>query len=445
MKKITLLLSLLIKSIGFSQTELLTNGDFSKGDTSWAFTAGSVVNGEAAFSSTASGGNAWDTQLVQGSLTFTNAQKYTISFDARADVARNITLAIQNVGAWDDQFRQDFSLTTTMTTYTATFSAASSNGNVQIGFLMAGFGVTHGVYYDNVSLTTSAAPSCSDGIQNQDETGIDCGGSVCPACPTPPSVAAPTPPARTAGDVVSIYSDAYSSIITYDNFDAGWCGSTAATEVMIASNNTLKKNAGIACHGIDFKSDRQDLSSFTHVHFDFYTNDTDLTGDVFNFKLVDFAGGSGEVSALEVNINGSTTPQLVANQWVSVDVDITSLGGVVANNLTRSDVAQIGITTTNLTNVWYDNIYLWKAPTAGLDDNAQTFVNMHPNPANGIVKFSTTSSELLSVSVYDLLGKQVIPAQTVKSELNISSLYPGVYFVKMDQGLNSITKKLLVN
>ena len=113
--------------------------------------------------------------------------------------------------------------------------------------------------------------------------------------------------------------------------------------------------------------------------------------------------------------------------------------------ITSIGFSQIGITTTNLTNVWYDNIYLWKAPTAGLDDNVQTFVNMHPNPANGIVKFSTTSSELLSVSVYDLLGKQVIPAQTVKSELNISSLYPGVYFVKMDQGLNSITKKLLVN
>ena len=102
MKKITLLLSLLITSIGFSQTELLTNGDFSNGDTNWALTGGSVVNGEAAFSSTASGGNAWDNQLVQGSLTFTNAQQYTISFDARADVARNITLAIQNVGAWDD-------------------------------------------------------------------------------------------------------------------------------------------------------------------------------------------------------------------------------------------------------------------------------------------------------------------------------------------------------
>ncbi|KAA3630285.1 MAG: hypothetical protein DWQ02_18175, partial [Bacteroidetes bacterium] len=27
-------------------------------------------------------------------------------------------------------------------------------------------------------------PTCDDGIQNQDETGVDCGGSTCPACPT---------------------------------------------------------------------------------------------------------------------------------------------------------------------------------------------------------------------------------------------------------------------
>ncbi len=32
---------------------------------------------------------------------------------------------------------------------------------------------------------TSASPTCDDGIQNGDETGIDCGGSDCPACPVP--------------------------------------------------------------------------------------------------------------------------------------------------------------------------------------------------------------------------------------------------------------------
>ena len=176
---------------------------------------------------------------------------------------------------------------------------------------------------------------------------------------TGPTAAAPTPPERNADDVISIYSDAYSPI-SIGNFDAGWCGGSAVTEVAVAGNNTLKKNAGVDCHGIDFSSNRQDLSSFTHIHFDFYTDDTDLTGDVFNVKLVDFAGGNGEASALEVNINTGTTPGIVAGTWVSVDIDITSLGGIVTGSLTRSDIAQIGITTANLTNVWYDNIYLYK-------------------------------------------------------------------------------------
>ncbi len=143
-----------------------------------------------------------------------------------------------------------------------------------------------------------------------------------------PTVAAPTPPARSASNVVSIYSDAYTPI-TVSNFDAGWCGGSAVTQVSIAGNNTLKKNTGIDCHGIDFSSNRLNLSSFTHIHFDIYTDDTNLIGDVFNVKLVDFAGGAGEASALEININTGTTPAIVAGTWVSVDIPITSLGGVV--------------------------------------------------------------------------------------------------------------------
>jgi hypothetical protein len=176
---------------------------------------------------------------------------------------------------------------------------------------------------------------------------------------TGPAVAAPTPPTRIATNVASIYSDTYAPV-TINNFDAGWCGASAVTQVSIAGNNTLRKNAGVDCHGIDFSASRLDLSTFTHIHFDFYTTDTDLTGDVFNVKLVDFAGGTGEASALEVNINTGTSPAIVAGTWVSVDINITALGGVVTGNLTRSNVAQIGITTANLTNVWYDNIYLYK-------------------------------------------------------------------------------------
>jgi len=85
------------------------------------------------------------------------------------------------------------------------------------------------------------------------------------------------------------------------------------------------------------------------------------------------------------------------------------------------------------------------ADTASVDDFFANSVKLHPNPANGVVRFSTVTNEALEVSVYDLLGKQVIPVRTVQSQLNISSLNPGMYFVNMKQGASVATKKLLVN
>ena len=82
--------------------------------------------------------------------------------------------------------------------------------------------------------------------------------------------------------------------------------------------------------------------------------------------------------------------------------------------------------------------------TAGVEDISANAVKMYPNPANGVVNFSSASNEAIGVTVYDLLGKQVMEAQNVQSQLNISSLNPGMYFVKMTQGTSSATKKLVV-
>ncbi|MDA7706566.1 MAG: T9SS type A sorting domain-containing protein [Flavobacteriaceae bacterium] len=83
--------------------------------------------------------------------------------------------------------------------------------------------------------------------------------------------------------------------------------------------------------------------------------------------------------------------------------------------------------------------------TAGLEDFAANAVKMYPNPAKGFVNFSSASNEALDVAVYDMLGKEVLRANAVQSQLNISSLNPGMYFVNMTQGTNVSTKKLLVN
>ena len=48
-----------------------------------------------------------------------------------------------------------------------------------------------------VSLSCTGTPSCFDGVQNQDENGVDCGGTTCPPCapaaPPPPSTPPPPP------------------------------------------------------------------------------------------------------------------------------------------------------------------------------------------------------------------------------------------------------------
>ena len=431
MKKITLLLSLLITSIGFSQTELLTNGDFSNGDTNWAFTGGgSVVSGEAAFSTTASGGNPWDTQLVQGSLSFTNAQEYTLSFYARADAARDITVAIQNVGAWDDQFRQNFSLTTTMTKYTETFNAASSNTNAQIGFLMAGFGVTDGVYYDNVSLTTTPAASCSDGIQNQDETGVDCGGATCPACPTPPNSAAPTP-TQNAADVISLFSDAYTDVAS--STSPGWNEDvTAETH----ANNPVLKTTNFLPFAL---TSAIDVTGQT-LHVDVWLPQLPSAGAGLLIKVLDAANGPNEGNYIHPIAN------ITAGQWNSIDIDISNFSQAQGtwDATAQSRVDQVLVDIVDDTTMYVDNVYFWKAPTAGLDGSSLSSIKMHPNPASGIVRFATATTEALSVSVFDLLGKLVMPAQIIQSELSITGLNPGMYFVRMEQGGNSLTKKLLV-
>lgn len=367
-------------------------------------------------------GNPWQgAEVVQQTTNLKLTTDKTVSIDVYATQAFTLLAKVEMGTGPNSAASQSYTTPNTWQTLTFTFTqaldnTAIANGNYQKIVFFPNWKATNDgfnppgnftVYVDNI---TSEAASIA---------------------PLPqPTTAAPTPPARPAADVVSIYSDAYANI-TMNNFDAGWCGGAATTQVQIAGNNTLKKNTGVACHGIDFQTNRQNLTNFTHVHFDFYITDTDLTGDVFNFKLVEFGGGAGEVSALEVNINGGTTPQLVANQWVSVDVPITALGGVVAGNLTRSDIAQIGITTAMVDNVWYDNIYLHKNTVLSTSDFTASSVKFYPNPATNVLNIESALS-IEKVSVYNVLGQEIITKMPNSENvtIDVAHIQSGVYVFK---------------
>ena len=71
--------------------------------------------------------------------------------------------------------------------------------------------------------------------------------------------------------------------------------------------------------------------------------------------------------------------------------------------------------------------------------------NMYPNPTSlGYVNISSKTNTKMDISVFDILGKQVLEGKVENNQLNVSSLNAGVYIMKASQGEAVTTKKLVI-
>ncbi|WP_299890391.1 T9SS type A sorting domain-containing protein [uncultured Lacinutrix sp.] len=83
--------------------------------------------------------------------------------------------------------------------------------------------------------------------------------------------------------------------------------------------------------------------------------------------------------------------------------------------------------------------------TLSVDSFETSNFSIYPNPSNtGFVNIKTTSNEAVNVTVYNILGKQVIAQELENNTLNVSNLNSGVYLVKLTQNGASTTKKLVI-
>lgn len=73
-------------------------------------------------------------------------------------------------------------------------------------------------------------------------------------------------------------------------------------------------------------------------------------------------------------------------------------------------------------------------------------LTIYPNPTNsGKIYVSTKNALDKKVEVFDVLGKKVLETITSTKEVNVSSLSPGVYIIKIKEGEASATRKLIIN
>ena len=84
--------------------------------------------------------------------------------------------------------------------------------------------------------------------------------------------------------------------------------------------------------------------------------------------------------------------------------------------------------------------------------NIRTFdgksgVNIYPNPATNKVYIERTNNEAMKVSLFDMLGRQVnatINSENKKTEIDVSGLNEGIYFVKVQTSKGIINKEILI-
>jgi hypothetical protein len=72
-------------------------------------------------------------------------------------------------------------------------------------------------------------------------------------------------------------------------------------------------------------------------------------------------------------------------------------------------------------------------------------LSLTPNPAsNGVFYINTDANAERTVTIFDILGKQVLNTTTSEAAINVSSLNAGIYMVKVTEEGKTATKKLVI-
>jgi hypothetical protein len=83
--------------------------------------------------------------------------------------------------------------------------------------------------------------------------------------------------------------------------------------------------------------------------------------------------------------------------------------------------------------------------TLGTASNEITGLRVYPNPvSNGTLFIETTANAEKSITIFDVLGKQVLNTTTNDNAVNVNALRVGVYLVKITEEGKTATRKLVI-
>lgn len=238
-----------------------------------------------------------------------------------------------------------------------------------------------------------------------------------------PTSAAPTPPARNATDVISIYGGVYTNISGV-NTNPNWGQSTAVTEVSVAGDNVLQY-ANLNYQGTDWSGNTQNISGFEYLHVDVWTNSQ--TPNVYAIS------SGGEIPHAIASVPGS---------WQSLNIPVAGLTGNLNNVIQFKFDGGTGGT------IYLDNLYFWKSPPATGSDATLSDLKVDGTTITGfnssatsynyeLVVGTTTIPQITTATPTDLLATSVTISQ--------ATAIPGTASVVVVSQNGNVTKTYTVS
>lgn len=283
------------------------------------------------------------------------------------------------------------------------------------------------------TVNVALAPTCNDGIQNGDETGIDCGGSCAPC---------------SASDVV--LNEGY--------FETGWDswidgGADCARRLDEARSYEgqysirIRDNSGVAS---SMTLNNIDITSFNSVEVDFYFYVRSMENGE-DFWLRFFDGSSWitvETWTRGVNINNNTFYNATVN-LTPIQYNFAVNSGFRFQCDASGNNDQIFIDQVTITGISSgskgkkDNLeivgYLESPELAEFD------IKLYPNPVKGnILNVEIPSLETFNYKIINIQGRIILSGRS-DGKIDVSKLEGGMYFIEVNEGDETLTKKFIKN
>lgn len=171
---------------------------------------------------------------------------------------------------------------------------------------------------------------------------------------------APTPQ-EDATKVLSLFSDTYTNTLTA-NWNPRWEYSTAEYTEINANGNHMAHYTHLNFVGIVLNA-QADCSTMNYLHLDLMTLEEIKPDSEFKIEVHNMPpGGNNEVASYPVNPTSHS--DFRPGEWLSLDIPLNGLSE-------KANIAQLVLSTVNLSDIYLDNIFFYSKESGNEDQPIQ--------------------------------------------------------------------------